>query len=139
MHFWKTTGMWLILFLFVSGCEHQITSPPEHFAVTGTLLVQTVDQTGGPLPAPVSFKVLYFNSKTENTITTADSLTLMSNEQGWIEFSRTVELAEDEYFCVISDVASESYESINFWTAYFHASDAPAKRMEVQMTVITRP
>ncbi len=139
MYFRKTAGMWLILFILIGGCEQQITSPPERFHVTGTLAVHTVDLAGLPIAAPVTFKIFYYTDKTEKQTTCQDSVILYTDEQGWIEFSRTIELTEDEYFSILSDVASESYESINYWTAFYHASDAPAKRMEVQMTVQIKP
>lgn len=139
MYFGKITGVWLVFLLLLGGCEQRLVSPQERFQVTGTLAVQTVNQEGRPISAPVTFKIFDFTTKTEGSPTSQDSLTLLSDEQGMIEFSRTVALAENEYFCLISDVDAELYESINYWTAYFHASDAPAKRMEVQMTVITKP
>ncbi|OGB63764.1 MAG: hypothetical protein A2Y94_11560 [Caldithrix sp. RBG_13_44_9] len=130
---------WLfILFLILVGCEQQVTAPPESFQVTGTLAVQTLDDLGLPLSVPVIFKTFHNIGNQETSMIQTDSVTLISNQQGWVEFSQTVELEGQEYFSILSDVSSPQYQSRNYWTAYFQSVDAPAKRMEVQMVVVRK-
>ena len=131
---------WLfIIFLIIMGCEQQLTAPPENFQVTGTLAVRTLDDAGLPLSVPVIFKTFRNNGNQESGVIQTDSVTLISDRQGWVEFSQTFELKGQEYFSIQSDVFSPQYQSRNYWTAYFQSVDAPAKRMEVQMVVIRKP
>jgi hypothetical protein len=139
-----TSGKWFWLFvigLFVIGCEQQVTAPleSENFEVTGTLAVQTLDDAGLPLSVPVIFKTFHNKGNQESSVIQTDSVTLISDQQGWVEFSQTFELKGQEYFSIQSDVFSPQYQSRNYWTAYFQSVDAPAKRMEVQMVVVRKP
>jgi hypothetical protein len=138
----NTSRKWfwlIIIFLIVMGCEQQVTAPPENFQVTGTLAVRTLDDAGLPLSVPVIFKTFHNNGNQESGVIQTDSVTLLSDRQGWVEFSQTFELKGQEYFSIQSDVFSPQYQSRNYWTAYFQSVDAPAKRMEVQMVVIRKP
>jgi hypothetical protein len=128
-----------MLFLILVGCEQQVTAPPENYQVTGTLAVQTLDVSGLPLSVPVIFKTFQNIGNQESGMIQTDSVTLISDQKGWVEFSQTFELQDQEYFSILSDVSSPQYQSLNFWTAYFQSVDAPAKRMEVQMVVIKKP
>jgi hypothetical protein len=134
----KLFGLFMVV-LLMTGCEKQITSPAETFRVTGTLAVQTVDNSGLPLSVPVTFNTFQNNRNEESSRVMLDPVTLLSDSEGWVEFSQTFELKDQEYFSIISDVSSPQYESLNYWTAYFQISDAPARRMEVQMVVMTKP
>ena len=129
----------VILVMFLAGCESQVTAPPENFEVTGTLAVRTLDDAGLPLSVPVIFKTFRNSGNQESAMTQTDSVTLISDQQGWVEFSQTFELKDQEYFSIQSDVFSPQYQSRNYWTAYFQTVDAPAKRMEVQMVVVRKP
>jgi hypothetical protein len=139
MNFMRKLLEFFIVVLLISGCEQQIISPPNTFQVTGTLAVQTVDYSGLPLSVPVTFKTFQNNRNEESSVVIPDSVTLLSDLEGWVEFSQTFELKDQEYFSILTDVSSPQYESLNYWTAYFQIPDAPAKRMEVQMVVVIKP
>jgi hypothetical protein len=139
----KRGYVYLVLFLLMvsvagTGCDRNVSGPPEEYPVQGTVVVNLVDFSGMPVQAPVSFKIKYQGTSQSAPETGSEELMVLSDVAGQAKISRTFHLKVDEVFTIIADVSCESHESLNYWTAYFRSTDAPAREVAVQLTVLTK-
>ncbi len=134
----KSLFVFLVLTVSWLGCDRNVISPVEEFAVQGTMTVSTVDLSGNPVQAPVSFKISREGTSGTVQETFPEVSTVYSDFDGHATLSRTFHLKSGESFSIIADVSSETHESLTYWTAYFRSTDAPAKEVEVQLSVVSR-
>ncbi len=137
--FFRMAGIFFMILVVVSGCETSTMAPPEIFTVQATLEITTLDPAGMPVSVPVTFSVTdgFSPDLIENQIMTA-SVTLTSDLNGRVEFSRRFRLEAGQSASIIADVSTEQHQSINYWTVYFLPSDAPGKQLALPLTVIPR-
>lgn len=125
-------------FVLLAGCSRSVTGSQEEFKVSATMVVTIIDQAGNPVETPVSFRVQDEISYASATIEESEFYIIWSDSYGTVSFSCEKVLTEGEFFSIVADVSSENFVSINYWTAYFKAEDAPARQVDVRMIVVPR-
>ena len=128
----------LVFWVTIMGCEKSPMVPQEVFSVVATISAVTLDREGIAISVPVNFKIYRDASSDLTSGENEESLTLESDEDGYVEYRHEFFFQGLEQSSIIVDVSSSDFESIQYWTAYFSINDTPAKRIEIVLVVVPK-
>jgi len=128
----------VLLMAIVSSCSRPAVAPQQIYPVIATISAFTVDSDGIAISVPVIFKIYDIDNLAKDSDQILESLTFQSDDDGYVEYRHEFFLQQDERSRIVVDVSSPKYESVQYWTAYFSAADAPAKRMEIGLVVFPK-
>jgi hypothetical protein len=116
------------------SCEKSPTNLAETFSVRTTLNISTLDMNGQSIMVPVTLKILK-NSSLNNSEATTEIQIMETDSQGNLPFVYYFFFLPNERAEIIVDVNTENYQSIQYWTAYITANDAPGKQFDLQLDI----
>ena len=120
--------------LIITACEKSPMTPMETFNVRATMDISTLDMNSRPLSVPVTIKIIN-NHSLDNSEAIPEVVTQESDAYGRLSFLHDFTFHSGEQAEIIVDVETKDYQSIQYWTAYLTANDAPGKQFILQMDV----
>ena len=120
--------------LIISACEKSPMTPVETFNVRAAIDISTLDMNNRPLSVPVTIKIIN-NYSLDNSDAIPEIITQNTNDHGRLSFLHDFTFQSGEQAEIIVDVETNDYHSIQYWTAYLTANDAPGKQFVLQMDV----